>query len=269
MKSIAAIALLSILLVGCDQTTQIPVVTPDSKPVLGAHEKKDETIKQAANNIDKTAETKAPAVAPEVRTQTDAIREAIAAAPAAQIDALSADFRRAITALESQVKEAEKARQKAEERAKALEDAEMKAQARTLRFVALGLLLVSGVLFYGRQVQFALVATAAALLLFGLAQLISQPWFMWACTGVCIIILASLAYAGWKSYQKGTIGDDVAREKERLSAALKKIVPALDEAQDELDDAAKQALRSTLARLMDDDHKALVHEVRAALKKKS
>ncbi len=245
-----------------------PVVTPNSKPVVEGQKEKDNTVLVAADKVDKIVSSDAPAVAAPVKEQTDQIRAAVAANPAVEIANLVTRFDEALRLLREQLKSAELARDNAEKRANQLEDAELKTQARTLRLVAIGLLAVSGLLVYSRLIQYAMAAGGGALLCFGLAQLVSQPWFMWACTGVVGLVLAGFGVAAVHAYRKGELGTKVEKEATRLKATLSKVVPAIDSAMADLDDASKKLLVDRLRDLMKDDPdtQAVVHEVRAALK---
>lgn len=245
-----------------------PVQTPDAKPVLEGQKDKDNTVVTAANKVDLIVSSDAPAVSAPVKEQTDQIRAAVAANPAVEIAKMVSRFDEAVSLLREQLKTEQEARQKAEKRAASLEDAELKTQARTLRLVAIGLLAVAGLLVYSRLIQYALAAGGGALLCFGLAQLVSQPWFMWACTGVVGLILTGFGIAAVHAYRKGELGTKVEKEATRFKATLSKVVPAIDSAMADLDDASKKLLVERLRDLMKDDPdtQAVVHEVRAALK---
>lgn len=246
-----------------------PIQRPAASQVAGAvdaQRAKDTTITGSANRIDAVVTQDAPQVSEPVRIETDRIRDAVAKAPASDVSAIVSELTRAMNRMEELVKIEREARAKAEKRADALEDAEMKAQARTLRFTALGILVVAGLLAYARLIQFSLAAAGAGLLCFGLAQLVSQPWFMPVCAGVCGLVLIGFGWAAFHAYKKGDLGAKTEREAERMKSTLSKVVPALDQAMEGLDAAAKQTVRATLSRLMDDDHKRLVHEIRAAIK---
>lgn len=137
-----------------------------------------------------------------------------------------------------------------------------------LAVLSLGLGAIFGGLGILRQVApFALLCVLGSLTAFGLAQIVGQPWFMWS---VLAAVLLSLAVCGWWIWQKhkaGTLAESVGKKADKLQNTLGDIVPVLDEAFDQADEATRAALdRLIFQRLrakMDREEKKLIHEMRA------
>jgi len=239
------------LLAGCRTAPAVARPPVASAPVVASQEGKDTAILNEAAQID--------AIAPAAKPHTDAQRAAVAAAPAADVAKLAKGYEDHIVGLDKMVAKLEK--QIAD-----LKDAELKKQTAWLRWVGLGALAIAGLLAWARQLEFAATAALAGLASLGLAQLISQPWFMPAVSIAAGLALAAVGFIGYKKYQKDTLAKSIAADAERMKSALTTIVPAVDSALAALDEAAKSTVKAALSRALDSDHKALVHEVRAKLK---
>ena len=131
------------------------------------------------------------------------------------------------------------------------------------------------VLLFGLGVGFGGVAGARiawplgviGVLCFGLAQLVSQWWFMWACAGVGLI---GLGLAGWwvySHYKLNNLHQALAVKSSQLQGALGDVIPVLDHAYDNADQAAKELLDKLifekLSCKMDASTKGVIHQVRA------
>jgi hypothetical protein len=81
--------------------------------------------------------------------------------------------------------------------------------------------------------------------------------------GVVVLGLVGFAWAAFHAYKKGDLAAKTEREADRLKGTLATLVPAIDDALESVDAASKQAVRNTLSRLMDSDHKALIKQIRA------
>ena len=222
----------------------------ESAPILASQEGKDTTVISEAAKID--------AIAPAAKPHTDAQRAAVAAAPAADVAKLVNGYEAKIKELTDRISDLSKTIEN-------LKDAEQKKQVATLRWFGLGALAIAGLLAWAQQVRFAAVGALVGLVSLGLAQLISQPWFMPAVAIASGVALLALGWAAWHAYEKGTLARKIELESSRLKNALTTIVPAVDSAIDSLDDAAKTVVKNALSRSMDADHKRLIKEIRARL----
>lgn len=148
---------------------------------------------------------------------------------------------------------------------------EAAAQARDLRWAAAGCLAIfllgAG---FGQLAGLRLVWPFGliALLLFGLAQIVTQPWFMPACGIALLLGLAGAGYWIWQHYRAGTLAQDAKEKAEKFSAVAKAVVPVLDEAYDSATEPLKQLLDEKvfgpLSKAMHNtEAKATVHEIRA------
>lgn len=269
------LGIIGLLLVmsGCSAT--VPVVPPryiappESAPVVSGQIVKDATITDWAAKID-AAVDKWLALQPSelgefIKTATAAQRAAIASAPAADIAKLVQGYEAALKSYKEGDEANAKIIAKLTAQVADLKDAELKKQAASLRWFGLAALAVAGLLAWARQLQFAAVAALTGLVALGLAQLISQPWFMPAVGIATALVLVVIGVIAWKKYQADTLAKDVASEAARMQSALLTIVPAVDGALASIDDAAKATVKAALSRALDADHKALIHEVRAKL----
>lgn len=266
-----ALVLLMLSLAGClhepVQPPRVPVTTPTAAPIVAGQQSKDATVTASADKIDSIVDGK-PEAAP-VKVETDSIRAAVAANPAADVKLLATQFDEAIRLLREQLAAADARAKKLEALVENLRNSEMKAQARDLRIGALIALALAGLLAYARQILWSAALGLIAILAFGLAQLVSQPWFMTACTVVVVLILAAVGWAAVHAYRKHELAAKVEKEAAKLKDALVRVVPAVDSAIDELGDAGakvKAKLRSAMTGATGAKAKATIHEIRAAAK---
>ena len=248
---VAVLGVILLLCAGCNHTTRQAYAPPvASAPVIASQEGKDSAILNEAAKID--------AIAPQAKPHTDAQRAAVAVAPAA-------DVAKFINGYEAKIKELTDRIADLGKTIENLKDAEQKKQVATLRWFGLGALAIAGLLAWAQQVRFAAVGALVGIVSLGLAQIISQPWFMPTVGIASAVALIALGWAAWHAYKKGTLARNVESEASRLNAALTTIVPAVDSAIESLDDAAKTVIKNALSRSMDADHKRLIKEIRAKL----
>lgn len=146
-------------------------------------------------------------------------------------------------------------------------DAARKAALQRLGYVLLGMgtiltLAGAAIAFVtkGLEWQRAAIAAAFGALCFGLYWTMNQPWFKWAVIGT----LACGVGAGiWWLVQerKTTIRQ---READEAEDTLKRIIGAVDKLGD---GATVSAVREAMSVGMNDNHKALIHELRAETKR--
>lgn len=263
--------LLCLLLAGClhepVQPPRAPVATPTAAPIVAGQQGKDESVVASANTIDSIVDGK-PEAAP-VKVETDSIRAAVAANPAADVKLLATQFDEAIRLLREQLAAADARAKKLDALVENLRNSEMKAQARDLRIGALIALALAGLLAYARQILWSAALGLIAILAFGLAQLVSQPWFMTACTVVVVLILAAVGWAAVHAYRKHELAAKVEKEAAKLKATLVRVVPAVDSVMEEVG-AARAAIQAKLRAAMTGTDgaiaKATIHEIRAEAK---
>lgn len=169
--------------------------------------------------------------------------------------------------------ELDKIRLEHEKQLAELRDGELKFQARTLT--------CAGVLFaalFGLSAGFGGLAGVKkawpflllAFMSFGLAQIVSQPWFKWAILGATVIGLGGLAYWVWENNKTGKLKEAAEEKAAELKKFASQVVPILDQAYDEAGVEAKLILDSTvfepLSSKMGDHTKALIHRLRAEAK---
>ena len=251
-----ALALLCLALAGCNHRARVPAPAApavDSRAISASHVAKDTTVIEEAAKID--------AIAPEVKVHTDAQRAAVAAAPAAEL-------KPAFDALQHRIAEQAKTIEKQTAHIAALQDAELRAQVRTMRWFGFGCILAAVALGYARQIQFAVVSAGLGVLSLGSAQLwasvASHPLFKPVLGGSIVLSLAGLAWAAFHAYRKGDLAAKTEREAERMKETLKVIIPAIDETKGEVGDALKPLL-AKLSSGMDWEEKQLVKKLRADL----
>lgn len=108
-----------------------------------------------------------------------------------------------------------------------------------------------------------------SVLCFGLAQIIAQWWFMWACGGAIVIAGAAAAWWVYKHYKLGTLKEAAEAKVTQVTGVLGQMVPVLDNAYEAGDAATKAVLDngvfSPLSQMMNRDEKALIHTVRATV----
>jgi hypothetical protein len=235
---------------GCNTSPHKLTPVIEAAPVILSQGTKDTTILREADSID--------AITPQAKPHTDAQRAAVAAAPAENVAKLASGYEAKLKELTNRIADLGKTIED-------LKDAEQKKQVATLRWIGLGALAIAGLLAWAQQIRFAAVGALVGLVSLGLAQLISQPWFMPAVAVASGIALLALGWAAWHAYQKGTLARKVELESERLKGALTKIVPAVDSSLGALDAATRTVIETALSRAMDEDHKKLIKEIRAKL----
>lgn len=248
--------ILILLLAGCDHSSKPVPVKPatETAPLASAQGRKDLIVTTKSQEIDAAvAGTAAQAV---VNEATQAQRDAIIAAPAAQVESALKERDAIIKAQADQIAEKDK-------KIESLTDAELKTQARTLRFIGLGAFAVAALLAYARQLPLAAASALTGLICLGLAQLISQPWFMPAVGALTIVALVAFGVAAWHAYKQGTLAQKTEEEAARLKATLTKVVPTLDSALKDVDKTAQETVLGALSRAMDEDHKQVIRKARS------
>jgi len=243
MKIVLTIALL--LLVGCNTNKQVaaPLV---SAPVLASQHEREKVQQQAVQTIDATVA--GTQVEQPVKVETAKIVKANTDAPASQVDSMVKAYAAEIEKLKEQVE--------------AAKNAELRTQARTLRWFGLGAIAVAALLGYARQIQFAAISGLVGLGSLGLAQLVTQPWFMPAVTGVCAIILVAVGVVIYRSLKQGTLASKAADEAQQIKEALAVIIPVLDDAKSKLGDAFKSNVLDELSKRMDWSEKQVIKSIR-------
>ena len=244
-----------------------PVVVPQPAPVVSGQGEKDTIVVASADRIDGIVQGET--VAAPVRVETNAIRAAVAANPASDVKALAAQFEEAIKLLREQLAASDKRAKQLAAQIESLRDAEMKAQARDLRYAAFGLLAFAGLLGWAKQTMWSAASAIGALLCFGVAQIISQPWFMPACAVAVALGLAAFGWAAVHAYRKNELAAKVEKEAAKLKDTLVRVVPAVDSAIAEVGEAGakiKDKLRAAMTGKAGAEAKATIHEVRAAAK---
>jgi len=250
-------AFLSVILLamaGCQTGNKQPIPSaPSPAPVIASNQEREAVQFKAAEVIDVTV--KGTSVETPVKAETAKIVKANQSAPASGIETLVKAYEATI---EGQAKEIEKLSKQVE----SLKDAEMKAQARTLRWFGLGALAVAALLGYARQIQFAAIAGLVGLGSLGLAQLVTQPWFMPAVTAVSGIILVSVGVVIYRSLKQGTLASKAQQEAKEIKEALAVIVPVLDEAKGKLGDVFTFHVLDPLSKRMDYAEKQVIKSIR-------
>lgn len=244
-----------------------PVAVPVADPVVAGQQSKDESVTASANSIDKIVEA-TPEAAP-VRVETDFIRAAVAANPAADVKLLVVQFEEAVRLLREQLTAADARAAKLAATVERMQSAEQRSQAIWFRGVALGAMVLAGLLGWARQIQLAAAAALCGILCLGLAQLVSQSWFMPACAVACGAILVGFGWAAVHAYRKHELAAKVEKEAAKLKDTLVRVVPAVDSAIDDLGTAGaavKTRLRAAMAGAAGTQAKATIHEIRAAAK---
>lgn len=111
------------------------------------------------------------------------------------------------------------------------------------------------------------LAFLGGLACFGIAQIVGQPWFMWAVLGVVALGFGLCAWWVVAKYRAGTLAEKLASRATKLNGALRAVVPVLDQAYDEADattrDLLDRTIFSRLSAAMDREQKQTVHEIRA------
>ena len=128
-----------------------------------------------------------------------------------------------------------------------------------------------GSLIVLRKVGLYLLALAVVGFLFlGAAQIIAQPWFMWACAGAILIGCIWFGVWAWRHQKRGDLAAELAARTTRVAAVAKTAVPVLDTAYESASAEVRAWLDANifdrLSSAMNRDEKATVHEVRAEAK---
>lgn len=244
MKIVFFVAALA-LFAGCNTNKQVsaPIV---SAPILANQHEREKVQAQAVQTIDATVA--GTQVEQPVKVETAKIVKANADAPASQVDSM-------VKAYEAQI-------ERLKEQVEAAKNAELRTQARTLRWFGLGALAVAALLGYARQIQFAAISGLVGLGSLGLAQLVTQPWFMPAVTAVSGLILVAVGIVIYRSLKQGTLASKAANEAQQIKEALAVIVPVLDEAKSKLGDAFKSNVLDELSKRMDWSEKQVIKSIR-------
>jgi len=210
----------------------------------------------SADRIDTTI-AHTPAAEP-VRVHTNAIRDAIATAPAAEVAELAAAFTTALDKQAGAIAALETKLNKEEAKARA-------AYKRWLYTSGGGLLLSFAItLVFGRAGAAARTWPLAALGLgaFVLAEVISSQWFQIGCLVLIAGAVAYLTYWVIDRHKQGRLQQAI----EKRAALLREIVPVLDEAYENASDDVKRLLDRNLfnrfSDRFDDAAKAEIHEMR-------
>lgn len=261
----AAIAALCVLaLAGCSsfpfsgkgESARTPITArPASGPVVESHVAKDSRVIASADRID--AATTEPAIAAE----TAEIRDAVASAPAINLQPLVNEFNRALDARDREI-------DRLREAVTAAQNKELVYQARGLTIVGFGCLAAFGLgIAFGGGVVAAMKLWPVAVIgvgCLGLAQIVAHPWFMRGVLATGTLGLAWLVYYVIDRHKAGRLRASVDRKLE----VLREVVPVLDDAYDSAADSVKAFLDASifdrLSRKFSPAHKAAVHEVRAA-----
>lgn len=110
-----------------------------------------------------------------------------------------------------------------------------------------------------------------AVICFGLAQIVSQPWFKWAVLGSVGVGLSISLWWAYRKHQQGTLAESMSEKSQRLQAVLGQVIPVLDNAYENAESSTKELLRrtvfDTLSKKMDTADKALIHSIRAEVTK--
>ena len=266
-----ALVLLMLSLAGClhepVQPPRVPVTTPTAAPIVAGQQSKDATVTASADKIDSIVDGK-PEAAP-VKVETDSIRAAVAANPAADVKLLATQFDEAIKLLREQLAISDNRAAQFAAQVERLQDAEQRTQVRDLRYIAFGALALAALLGWAKQIQFAAIFAVGGILAFGLAQLVSQPWFATACTVVVALILAGVTWAAVHAYRKRELAEKAEKEAAKLKDTLVRVVPAVDSVIEQGGATVadiKAKLRAAMSGTTGAQAKATIHEIRAAAK---
>ena len=174
-----------------------------------------------------------------------------------------------LEALREQLAAADARSVKLEAAIERMRSAEQRSQALWFRGVGLGAMVLAGLLGWARQIQLAAAAALCGILCLGLAQLVSQSWFMPACAVAVGAILIGFGWAAVHAYRKQELAGKVEKEAAKLKDTLARVVPAVDSVMEEVGDASaslKAKLRAAMTGADGAKAKATIHEIRAAAK---
>ena len=251
-------------------------VTPDANEVAAAAERR------ALVESGRAAEARQNAEAAADQGRTDAVRiaelQATATSERARADAAVAAY--AAQAEKNRI-ENQKAINAALAEARKAQDQQRNAmlheQAGKLTWIGIGCISAAisiAVLvgFFGsitvlRRIGLYLLALAVVGFLFlGAAQIIAQPWFMWACAGVILVGCFWFGVWAWRHQKRGDLAAELAARSAKVAAVAKTAVPVLDTAYEQANAEVKAWLDANvfdrLSSMMNRDEKATVHEIR-------
>jgi hypothetical protein len=236
----------------------------DTAPVIAGQEGKDRAILSEAAQID--------AIAPQAKPHTDAQRKAIEDNPAADVARIVAEFQARDKLRDAADKETAAIIAGLRKEIEDLQNQALREQARWLTWSGVALLAAFGVSLLFGQLAAAVKTWPLALLgvgCFGLAQLISHPWFLRSFIG---LLIAALAYAAYYVYDRHKEGR-LKRSLEKKADVLKQIVPVMDSAYESAEASVKDALDAKifdrLSSIFSNEQKATVHALRAEVKSTS
>lgn len=256
-----------------------------SAPVVKAQQAKDDTVKAAAERIEanNTAAPDSPQK-PLIAEDAAVVVAAVAAAPAADVAKIVAEYE---ARLKADASDLSAARKVGEEKDKAiaardqtiadLKNETLRRTAWTIVLVSLGIIGVSvvAIVLSPNKLSALMSAGPAALvgvLGLGLAQIVAQPWFKWACGGVAIVATAAGIWWMIRQHQKGSLDRALAEKAALAESTLGKLVPAIDDtikhARSTAETEGERLLKDLLGKLsgkMDGKEKALIHSVRASI----
>lgn len=179
------------------------------------------------------------------------------------------------------MEELERNKAENEKAIQALKDQVMRDQVRQLNYaaavclaLALGVFGVGfafgGVATLPKLLPIALLLGTAALLCFGLAQLVGQWWFKWACAAAAAALGTWVMVWGIKHYKQGDLKAEAEAKAKSFKTALQTVVPVLDDAWDNANGEIKtflsQHVFEKLKGAMDNTDKKTIHEIRSTLK---
>lgn len=243
-----------VCLSGCNtHRKESPKTVIASAPVIASQHERERVQDQAVQTIDATVA--GTQVEQPVKVETAKIVKANADAPASQVDSMVKAYEATIKAYVAEI-------EKLKEQVEAAKNAELRTQARTLRWFGLGALAIAALLGYARQIQFAAISGLVGLGSLGLAQLVTQPWFMPAVTAVSAIILVAVGVVIYRSLKQGTLTSKAQHEAQQIKEALAVIVPVLDEAKSKLGEAFTTHVLDPLSKGMDYDEKQVIKKIR-------
>jgi len=185
----AAYVLALLCLAGCSRSPVAPLRVPASAEIIGGQKGKDATVLAEADKID--------AITPDAKPHTDAQRAAVAAAPAADVEKLDAQWKAVVAQL---TKERDEARRERDEARNATDKAIIiGGYALAAILLALGVasfFLAAQVPLLGPRISIALIAAAASV--FGMLQAYqwtkAHPWIT-GITGLLLLVSGVLAYS--------------------------------------------------------------------------
>ncbi|EIQ01038.1 hypothetical protein OpiT1DRAFT_05602 [Opitutaceae bacterium TAV1] len=248
-----------VILAGCGASSKV-YTTKEVTSILDPQKKKDETTVGAANNIDHIVENTPQQ--PAVREQTDAIRAAVAAAPAEKVVELVAGL---MSSNDTLTKKAETLQQKYDDLKNSIDRKVQFWTAMGLRLIgAVFLLMVvlrvkaaisTGGVGWLDAAKSSLSYAGIAATAFSLSKLISQPWFWYACYAFVGLIVVAIVWLALRE-QKRT--STLAAVVKTVDAVYDGAAPAVKADMD-----AETGLFGKLSDAMQRAAKQVIHEIRA------